>query len=281
MNQGTYSDGSTSKFFKAYLPGESGDDLVLPISFNSCLQKSLPKTVTVSSVSGKIWNMVLRKRGGDYEAERFVMVNGWKKIVKDEDLNGGDLLEFEFDGSRCFNFCIYEHETACKRIKRSSDQNEEINMDSDGEEDTWASNDVTALHDDDDDSEDPDYHDAAVEDSDDDNTEDEDGEHEDENDGKNPQFTVTLNPKRQSQLHIPAHVIKDYDLTFPERIKVVDKLGSLEKEIKIQVNGCVFVKGFGSVFRRNKMKTTDKMICEVKKTGTNLVHTIKVNIISG
>ncbi|XP_010456016.1 PREDICTED: B3 domain-containing protein At5g60140-like [Camelina sativa] len=276
MNQGTYSDGSTSKFVKAYLPGESGDDLVLPISFNSCLPKSLPKTVTVRSVSGKIWNMVLRKCGGDYEAERFVMVNGWKKIVKDEDLKGGDLLAFEFDGSQCFNFCIYEHETACKRIKRSLEQNED-------EEETRASNDVTVLHDDDD-SEDED---VVVEDSDDDNSEDEDVELEDdddvenEDDGNNPQFTVTLNPKRQSQLHIPAHVIKDYGLTFPERITVVDKLGGLEKKIKIQGNGCVFVKGFGSVFRRNKMKTTDKMICEVKRTGTNLVHTIKVNIIRG
>ncbi|XP_010455580.1 PREDICTED: B3 domain-containing protein At5g60140-like [Camelina sativa] len=278
MNQGTSSDGSICKFFKAFLPGESGDDLVLPISFNSCLPKSLPKTVTVRSVSGKIWNLVLRKRGGDDEAERFVMVNGWKKIVKDEDLKDGDILAFEFDGSRCFNFCIYEHATACKRIKRSSEQN------SGGEEETRASNDVIVLHDDDD----SDYHDAAVEDSDDDKSEDEDVELDDddadaenEDDGNNPQFIVTLNPKRKSQLKIPAHVIKDYGLTFPERITVMDKLGALEKEIKIQMNGCIFVKGFGSVFRRNKMKTTDKMICQVKKTGTNLVHTIKVNIIRG
>lgn len=81
--------------------------------------------------------------------------------------------------------------------------------------------------------------------------------------------------------HIPAQVIRDYNLTFPERITVLDKLGALEKKIKIQMNGSIFVKGFGSVIRRNKMKTTDKMICEVKRTGTNLVHTIKVYIISG
>jgi len=81
--------------------------------------------------------------------------------------------------------------------------------------------------------------------------------------------------------HIPAHVIRDYDLTFPERITVVDEMGALEKAIKIQKNGCIFVKGFGSFIRRNKMKMTDKMICELKRTGGNLVHTIKVKIISG
>lgn len=81
--------------------------------------------------------------------------------------------------------------------------------------------------------------------------------------------------------HIPAYVIKDYDLNFPARITVVDQLGALEKAIKIQKNGSIFVKGFGSVIRRNKMKMTDKMICELKRTGSNLVHTIKVNIISG
>ncbi|EOA15050.1 hypothetical protein CARUB_v10028409mg, partial [Capsella rubella] len=262
---------------------------VLPISFNCCLPNPLPKTVTIRSTYGKIWNMVLRKCGG--EVERFVLVNGWKKIVKDEDLNGGDLLAFEFDGSRCFNFSIYEHETMCKRVKRSSEQN----LESDGEEETRTSNDVIVLHDDDTDDSDSDYHHASVEDDDDaededvepepeddaENEHDDDVEDEDKDDHRNPQFTVTLNPNRKSQLHIPAHVIRDFDLTFPERITVVDKLGALEKEIKIQVNGCIFVKGFGSVFRRNKVKTTDQMICEVKRTGANVVHTIKVNVIRG
>lgn len=85
---------------------------------------------------------------------------------------------------------------------------------------------------------------------------------------------------------IPARVIKDYDLHFPESITLVDplvnKFGTLEKKIKIQTNGSVFVKGFGSIIRRNKVKTTDKMMCEIKKTGdNNLVQTIKIHIISG
>lgn len=85
--------------------------------------------------------------------------------------------------------------------------------------------------------------------------------------------------------HIPARVIKDYGLNFPNSITVVDpltqKFGTLEKKIKIQVNGTVFVKDFGGVFRRNNVKVTDKMVCELKKTGNNLVHTIKIYIING
>lgn len=85
---------------------------------------------------------------------------------------------------------------------------------------------------------------------------------------------------------IPARVIKDYDLHFPESITLVDplvkKFGTLVKHIKIQTNGSVFVKGFGSILRRNKVKTTDKMICEIKKTDdNNVVQTMKIHIISG
>ncbi|EFH42630.1 hypothetical protein ARALYDRAFT_919255 [Arabidopsis lyrata subsp. lyrata] len=243
MNKGNFGDYCLPKFFKVYLPDESGDDLVLPISFNSCLPKPLPETVTVRSIYGKVWKLVLRKCGS--EVESFVMVNGWKSFVKDEDLKGGDFLEFEFDGSRLFNFCIYEHGTLCKRIRRSSEQSEEIKMESDSDEKNQ-------------------YLD----------------------DRENPSFTLTLNPKKKSQLLIPARVIKDYDLHFPESITLVDplvnKFGTLEKKIKIQTNGSVFVKGFGSIIRRNQVKTTDKMMCEIKKTGdNNLVQTIKIHIISG
>lgn len=117
----------------------------IPISFNSFLPKSLPKTVIVRSIYGNYWEMAFRICCGD--TERFVMVHGWKRIVKDEDLKGGEFLEFEFDGSRCFNFCIYGRVT-CKKL-RSSVQIKEIEDESDGEDDKH-SNDITFLDDDDD-----------------------------------------------------------------------------------------------------------------------------------
>ncbi|KAL9814932.1 B3 domain-containing protein [Arabidopsis thaliana] len=298
MNKGVSLDNCVPKFFKVYLPDESGDDMVLPISFTRFLPKSLPETVTVRSISGNIWKLELKKCCGDDDTEKFVMVNGWKRIVKDEDLKGGDFLEFEFDGSSCFHFCIYEHRTMCKKIRRSSDQSEEIKVESDSDEQNQASDDVLSLDEDDDDSDyncgedndSDDYADEAAVEKDDNDADDEDADDDDEDerqyldDRENPSFTLILNPKKKSQLLIPARVIKDYDLHFPESITLVDplvkKFGTLEKQIKIQTNGSVFVKGFGSIIRRNKVKTTDKMIFEIKKTGdNNLVQTIKIHII--
>lgn len=88
--------------------------------------------------------MAFRKCFGDIK--KFAIVNGWKRIVKDEDLKGGEFLEFEFDGSRLFNFCIYGHAT-CKKL-RSSVQTREVRDESRGEYDI-SSDDITFLDDDD------------------------------------------------------------------------------------------------------------------------------------
>uniref|UniRef100_M4CE78 TF-B3 domain-containing protein n=1 Tax=Brassica campestris TaxID=3711 RepID=M4CE78_BRACM len=217
MKKGDSSDDRLPKFFKVYLPNDSGDDLEIPVSFNSCLPSSVPKSVTVTNINGHVWKLKLKKLSGD--PEKFSMVDGWKRIVKDEDLKGGEFLAFEFDGSRLFNFCVYGQ--------------------------------ATQLLDD------PD----------------------------SPSFTVILNPKKKSQLLIPSHIMKDYNLHFTERITIVDplvpKFGTLERKIKLQDNGCLFVKGFGSVFRRNNVKTTDTIICEVKKNGNDVAHILKVHIVRG
>ena len=85
---------------------------------------------------------------------------------------------------------------------------------------------------------------------------------------------------------IPSKVINDYGLSFSETesMNIIDplvkKFGKLSKKIKIQTNGSVFIKGFGAVIRRNGLKSTDKMICEMKKAGSNnMVHTIKFHVI--
>lgn len=66
------------------------------------------------------------------DVDKVSMVNGWKRIVKDEDLKGGEFLAFEFDGSRLFNFCIYGQAT-CKRLG-SSVKTKEITDESEGED---------------------------------------------------------------------------------------------------------------------------------------------------
>ncbi|XP_018455147.2 B3 domain-containing protein At5g60142 [Raphanus sativus] len=153
MNKGDSSDDCIPKFFKVYLPDDSGDDLDIPISFNSYLPKSLPEYIIVRSIYGNIWKLKLRKRCGN--VEKISMVNGWKRIVKDEDLKGGEFLGFEFDGSRLFNFCIYGHAT-CKRLGNSVKTKES----KDGSE----SADIIVIDDDDDDDDDDDNQDSGDED---------------------------------------------------------------------------------------------------------------------
>ncbi|CAH2072288.1 unnamed protein product [Thlaspi arvense] len=279
MNKGNYSDHRLPKFFKIYLPGESEDDLEIPVSFNGCLPDSKPGNVTVRSIYGNVWKLELKKRCG--EIEKFVMVDGWKRIVKNEDLTGGEFLAFEFDGYGIFNFCIYGSAT-CKRLGNSVKTKEMEEDASDGEDDK-SSDGITVIDDDDDDD---DGDDEALDVDDDvecDDNDDELRKYLDDRD--DPFFTAIINPKRLSQLLIPTRVVKDYDLSFPEVISIVDpltaKFGTLEKKIKVQDNGSVYIQGFGSVFRRNNVKTTDTMICEFKKSGNGLAHTMKIYVVRG
>ncbi|KAH0937337.1 hypothetical protein HID58_004798 [Brassica napus] len=184
------------KFFRVYMPGISGDDLELPVCFNSFLPKPLPKHVTVKSIYGKTWRMALRRCGGD--AERYMLLNGWKRIAKDESLTTGNVLEFQLDDDGSMFYALF-----CDDLQR-----------------------------------------------------------------------------------IPSKVINDYGLSFSEAesLNIIDplvkKFGKLTKKIKVQTNGSVFIKGYGAIYRRNGVRSTDKMICELKKAGNNnVVHTIKFHVI--
>ncbi|CAH8323398.1 unnamed protein product [Eruca vesicaria subsp. sativa] len=287
---GDSSDDRLPKFFRVYLPNDSGDDLDIPVSFNRYLPTSVPKNLTVRSINGKVWNLKLKKRRGD--PEKFSMVDGWKRIVKDEDLKGGEFLAFEFDGSCLFDFCIYG-QTTCKRLGKPTEVEDEddddvivLDEDDDDDEDYDGVDDEAAEDDVDVEANDEEV-DAEDEDDDvDDGMEDDDDHHRQLlDDPDNPSFTVILNPKKMSQLLIPSHVMKDYNLNFTDRITIIDplvpKFGTLERKIKYQDNGSVFIKGFGSVFRRNNMKTTDKMICEVKKNANDVANILKVYIVRG
>ncbi|KAG2311065.1 hypothetical protein Bca52824_022622 [Brassica carinata] len=287
-------DDCVPKFFRVYMTGISGDDMELPVSFNSYLPTPLPKHVTLKSINGKIWKMALRRRCVGDDVERYRLLNGWKMIAKEEFLTSGNLLEFEFDGSsQCFKFCIYEPLTMCKRIGTSEnadgvlvlsddDDSQDADYNCADDNDVILNDDDVASADDDDDDV------VALDGSDDDDDDDPEANHDDErrylDDRSNAFFTVTINPKKKSQLRIPSKVMKDYGLNFSEGITLIDplvkKFGKLSKKIKIQTNGSVFIKGFGAVIRRNGLKSTDKMICEMKKAGSNnMVHTIKFHVI--
>lgn len=77
-----------------------------------------------------------------------------------------------------------------------------------------------------------------------------------------------------------AEVIRDNGLHFPEFINLVDPLAKTFGKLKRKVEGRT-IKGFESIIRRNKVKSTDKMICELEMEKNGLVREIKVHVISG
>lgn len=82
---------------------------------------------------------------------------------------------------------------------------------------------------------------------------------------------------------IPAVLIKDYNLTFPNLVIVRDKIGKLKRRISVWKNRSVYLSGINSVIRRNHVKLGDKMVCELKMVDGfhGLVREIKVHIIKG
>lgn len=79
---------------------------------------------------------------------------------------------------------------------------------------------------------------------------------------------------------IPARVINDYGLRFPEFINLIDPLEKRCGKLKRKVEGQM-IKGFESIVRRNGVKSSDKMICELVREMNGLVCEIKVHVISG
>ncbi|KAL1222086.1 B3 domain-containing protein REM22 [Cardamine amara subsp. amara] len=102
------------KFFRVYIPNETENDMKLPFVSDKILGTTLPRKATVKSVfSGNIWRMKMTTKG---ESGTVFLRDGWKKIVKDENIEEPTFLVFEFDGSRVFHFCVYEYRSKCKRM---------------------------------------------------------------------------------------------------------------------------------------------------------------------
>ncbi|CAH8265991.1 unnamed protein product [Arabidopsis lyrata] len=258
------------KFFRVYIPNFTEDDMNLPFVSDKILGTHLPRKVTVKSVSsGNIWRMEMTTNG---ESDTVFLRDGWKKIVKDENLTEPTFLVFEFDDSCVIHFCVYEHGSMCKRM-RSPMGKEVIEVESDEE------NEEEVVEDED--SSTKGFYESPRRKNRGDtsrrcwylNTFDE------YLDNKlNPSFPVDMTQKRT---RIPAVLINDYNLTFPNLVIVRDKIGKLKRRISIWKNGSVCLNGIDSITRRNHVKRGDKMLLELKTVDGyhGLVREIKVHII--
>lgn len=103
----------------------------LPFVSDEISGTPLPRKVTVKNVcSGNVWRMEMTTNG---ESNTVLLRDGWKKIVKDKNLKEPIFLVFEFDGSRVFHFCLYEHRSMCKKMT-SPLEKEVIEVESEEEE---------------------------------------------------------------------------------------------------------------------------------------------------
>ncbi|XP_019082402.1 PREDICTED: B3 domain-containing protein REM22-like [Camelina sativa] len=258
------------KFFRVYIPNFTEDNMNLPFVSDNTSGMHLPQKVTVKSVSsGNIWRMEMTTNG---ESDAVFLRDGWKKIVKDENITEPVFLVFEFDGSRLFHFCVYEHSSMCKRT-RSPMEKEVIDVES--EEETEDDDESTKEFD-----ESPRRKERGGTSRQRLKT---DSHKVDEylDDELNPSFPVDMTQSRSTR--IPSLLIKDYNLTFPNLVTVRDKNGKLKRKILVWKNKSVYLSGLRSFIRRNHVKKGDKMFCELKMVDgyQGLVHEIKVHIIEG
>ncbi|KAG7627569.1 DNA-binding pseudobarrel domain superfamily [Arabidopsis thaliana x Arabidopsis arenosa] len=253
------------KFFRVYIPNQTADDMNLPLVSDKISGKPLPRKVTVKSVSsGNIWRMEMKANGNTV-----FLRDGWKKIVKDENVTEPIFLEFEFDGYGVFHFCVYEYGSMCKRM-RSPMEKEVIKVDS--EEDVLVGNEEST---------------KGLEES-----PRRGGTsrrraklktnshkiHEHLDNKLNPSFPVDMT---QNRTRIPSLLIKDYNLTFPNMVIMRDKIGILKRRIVIWKNRSVYLNGISSIIRRNHVKPGNEVVFELKMVNGyhGLVHEIKVHII--
>ncbi|XP_004305410.1 PREDICTED: B3 domain-containing protein REM5-like [Fragaria vesca subsp. vesca] len=67
-----------------------------------------PALCQLEGPNGNCWDVKLEEKNND-----FFFHKGWKKFVKDNFLDEGDFLVFNYDGNSCFKVTIYD-ESACE-----------------------------------------------------------------------------------------------------------------------------------------------------------------------
>ncbi|KAI4367408.1 hypothetical protein MLD38_023148 [Melastoma candidum] len=89
------------EFFKVFIPSFSSRQLRVPPDFvKQC--EIIPRKVILRELSGRSWNVGLLENAGG-----LFIKNGWSEFVKDNDLQFGDCLLFEYDMSSVFHIKIF------------------------------------------------------------------------------------------------------------------------------------------------------------------------------
>ncbi|KAL2328896.1 hypothetical protein Fmac_022323 [Flemingia macrophylla] len=327
-------------FFKVYLPEQSSERLLIPNAFVRLinLQGRIPEDVILRNCSGRVWHVKTRLIG-----EKLYFDDGWKVFREENCLGKADFLVFEYDGCNEFKVLILEVSTQCEKpvVKMEEEENENVEEEAEAQqvdemevrEEEEHEQVEEGMIEDEEDSEDEDYDSDEDDDSAYDNVSDEDsaglGEiassYAPRDEGplevyeydpdmyiqpENPYFEAKLYKSRRNELHIPGNVIKDFCLTFTEKVTLFccgccqrqdiqenelrDYHLSLAQHAPIRkrylevsgevcrwLDGRVCVKGWLSFCRRNKMTRYDTCLCEIISDEDQIVRMFRVHVVGG
>ncbi|KAK7284261.1 hypothetical protein RJT34_19005 [Clitoria ternatea] len=90
------------EFFKVFLPNTGSTQLQIPRSFTKFYNGATPRKATLVDQDRNSWEIYVEKI-----EERLIFKNGWQQFAKEKDLEEGDFLVFQYDGSSAFAVKIF------------------------------------------------------------------------------------------------------------------------------------------------------------------------------
>ncbi|TXG67147.1 hypothetical protein EZV62_008422 [Acer yangbiense] len=102
------------EFFIVNLPEHSSESLLIPNAFVTFCNRLMPKNAVLSNHMGSLWHVIV-----DYIDGSVYFLNGWKKFVKDNSIESGDLLIFRYNGQCGFNVKVFGQD-ACEKIENKA-----------------------------------------------------------------------------------------------------------------------------------------------------------------
>ncbi|ESW13719.1 hypothetical protein PHAVU_008G220000 [Phaseolus vulgaris] len=318
-------------FFKIFFPEKHSERMVIPSSFvksRRLRRRRIPEDIILRNVSGGVWCVKTRLVG-----HKIYFQEGWKVFQAENCIGKADFLLFKYDGTNVFKVVILEQSSRCER--REVEEDEVIDITE--EEENEKTEDYVM-----EDEEDSDYENEYYEDEDDNYTEMEEESEEEHMKSQNhhsrasnrdsatssipkiegphledyefdpqmyiqpenPYFEAKLYKNRPNELHIPANVLRESSLTFPEEITLSrckcfqredirrNELGDNHLGFSRQTpmysevtkvsewqDGRVCIKGWTNFCTKNKIKENDVCICEIVSGKHQIVRTLQVHVL--
>ncbi|XP_027941331.1 B3 domain-containing protein REM20-like [Vigna unguiculata] len=315
-------------FFKIFSPEKHSETMVIPSCFVKSVRlgrRRIPKDIILRNVSGRVWCVKTRLVG-----HKIYFQEGWKVFQEENCIRKADFLLFKYDGTNVFKVVILEQSSRCER--REVEEDEVIDITE--EEENENSEDSMMEEEEDSDDEDEylepaivsffcisyecmnqfllmihlsgsgDSATSSIPKTEDPHLEDYEFDPRKYIQHENPYFEAKLYKNRPNELHVPANVLRDSSLTFPEEITLSrcrcfqsedtkrnelrnnhcgfsrqTQMYSKVTKVSEWQDGRVCIKGWTSFCTKNKIKENDVCICEIVSGKDQIVRTLQVHVL--